>query len=86
MSAWDTRGIMASNGELITPSDTVAHCLEGGFLIDAQSTINFTFMKNDKKPGNTVSWVFPAGYHPIKIYRIKSTGTTLGGSLLGFNA
>ena len=72
----------AYNGEVITPSDTQDIEFESFWLQEA-STVKFTFLKKDKSAGNTVTMVLAAGYHPLRIKRLFSTGSTIASGLIG---
>lgn len=72
----------AFNGEVITPSDTENIEIQGLWLQEA-STVKLTFLKLDKTAGNTVTMVLASGYHPLRIKKIFSTGSTIASGIIG---
>jgi hypothetical protein len=82
MSAYDTRGLLGQDGELVTPSDATILDGQGGFYLEQAETITFEFLKRDKTAGATISALaLSAGYHPLRIRRVL-VATTLNGKML----
>ena len=82
MSAYDSRGLMAQNGEEVTPSDSGVLNYDGLFL-ESDSTVVFTFRKRDNTLGNKLTLNLSAGYHPLRVGIVWATGSTINGKLIG---
>jgi len=83
MSAFDTHGLMAQNGGIITPSDSVDSLTYSGFWLENDGTVKMTYRKRDNSLGNTVTVNLLAGYHPRRIAKVFATGSSITGIIEG---
>lgn len=82
MAQYNVIGLIAQNGAVITPSDSTVLDYDG-FWMENNGTVKLEYLRADKQAGNTVTLNLIAGYHPRRIRRIFSTGSTIVGVIEG---
>lgn len=79
---FNTEGLIAQNGDTITPSDTTLLNFDG-FFLEQDSTVHFQYRKRNNTAGNERTLALKAGYHPRRLFKVFATGSIINGIIDG---